>query len=356
MKKLLLAFLLFALDGLAMFLFQNFPGFFFPAYRELSKNWIAFLASLTASVKVAVWDIAALCLALFVLLSLIVTIVKRRSFLKWLSSIVLLVSLLAFLTIFGWMLNHYAPELSEELSLDVREYSYDELYETTEYYFSKASEYALQMKRDESGHLLENDFYEMAEIAGASYAKLFEEYPIFKGTTARVKKLSLVGEYLMYNGIIGMYMPISAEAGVPGSVPNAVLGFTMAHEAGHRLGLAGEEEANFAAFLACLKSDDLRMNYSGFYNAFSYCFSALYKVNPEKALALYESHDDEGAKALKLDRRDTSEVYQRYESPLKEVSDQINDTYLKTFSEKNGIQSYGQVVDYLIAWHLQKDR
>ena len=98
------------------------------------------------------------------------------------------------------------------------------------------------------------------------------------------------------------------------------------------------------------------MNYSGYYNAFSYCFSALYKADPEKALALYESHDDEGAIALKTDRKDTSEVYRRYESPLREVSNQINDSYLKAFSEENGIQSYGQVVDYLIAWHLQKDR
>ena len=355
MKKIALALFLFALDGLAMFLFKNFPGLFFPPYRNLSKAWTAFLASLTSPFSIALWDIAALVLAFLVLISLILTIIRRRSFLKWLSSIILLVSILAFLAVFGWMLNHYAPELSTELSLDVREYSYNELYETTEHYLEKASEYALLMKRDEEGHAVRNDFYEMAKIAGASYERLSEEYPVFKGTNARVKKLSLIGEYLMYNGIIGMYMPITAESGVPYSVPNAVLGFTMAHEAGHRLGLAGEEEANFAAFLACISSDDLRMNYSGYYNAFSYCFSALYKVNPEKALQLYESHDDEGARALKLDRKDTSEVYKRYESPLKEVSDQINDTYLKTFSEENGIQSYGQVTDYLIAWHFQKD-
>ena len=355
MKKLLLAILLFGLDALAMFLFKNHAGFFFPWYRNLSKNWIAFLASLTSSMKVAVWDIAALCLAFLILFSLIRVIFKRKSFLRWLSSVVLLLSILAFMAVFGWMLNHYAPELSEELSLDVREYSFDELYETTEHYLNEASWYALLMKRDEEGHLVENDFYEMAEIAGASYEKLCEEYPVFEGTTVRVKKLSLIGEYLMYNGIIGMYMPITAESGVPASVPGAVLGFTMAHEAGHRLGLAGEEEANFAAYLACMSSEDPRMNYSGSYNAFSYCFSVLYRIDPEKALALYESHDDEGARALKLDRKDTSETYRRYESPLKEVSDQINDTYLKTFSEENGIQSYGQVVDYLIAWHLKKD-
>lgn len=42
----------------------------------------------------------------------------------------------------------------------------------------------------------------------------------------------------------------------------------------------------------------------------------------------------------------------RYDSPLQEVSDRINDTYLKTFDVENGIASYGEVVDYLIAWYL----
>ncbi len=352
----MLAFLLFGLDGLAMYLFKTFPDFFFPAYRNFSKSWIAFLASLTSSLRIAVWDIAALCLVLLILFLLMRTIIKRKSLLKWLTSMILLVSVLAFLAVFGWMLNHYAPELSNELQLDVREYSYEELYDTTEYYFNKASEYALLVKRDENGHMMKNDFYQMAQIAGSSYVNLSDKYPVFRGTTVRVKKLSLIGEYLMYNGIIGMYMPISGEAGVPGSIPNAAMGFAMAHEAGHRLGLAGEEEANFAAYLACISSEDVRMNYSGFYSAFSYCFSALYKIDPKKALALYESHDDEGGRALKLDRKDTNEAYKRYESPLKEVSDRINDGYLKTFSEEDGIRSYGKVVDYLIAWHLQKDK
>ena len=55
---------------------------------------------------------------------------------------------------------------------------------------------------------------------------------------------------------------------------------------------------------------------------------------------------------LFLDRSDTRSVYDSYDSPLQEVSDHINDTYLKTFSEESGIQSYGEVTDDLIAWYL----
>ena len=219
--------------------------------------------------------------------------------------------------------------------------------------WDKAAEYADKIERKD-GVALYQDFYEMAKIAGASYEELAGTYPVFEGTAVPVKKLSVIGEYLMYNGIVGMFMPITGEAGVPGSVPVVPLGFTMCHEAGHRLGLAGEEEANFAAFLACIYNKDVRFLYSGYYNAFSYCFSALYRADSERAKSLLESHqDDPGVKLLLKDRQDTSEYYRKYDSPLQEVSDQINDTYLKTFSQKEGIRSYGMVVDYMIAWHLK---
>jgi hypothetical protein len=311
------------------------------------------VASLSSFLKVAVWDIGAVVLAITAITTLLYTLVKKKSFLNWFSNAILIVSILVFVTVCGWMLNHYAPELSQELDLEVGEYSFDQLYESCEYYMVKAGEYAPQIDRDREGHAIKSDFYEMAEIAGSSYRKLSETYPVFAGSDRRVKKLSVVGEYLMYNGIVGIFMPITGEAGVPASVPAVPLPFTMAHEAGHRLGLAGEEEANFAAFLACIYNEDIRFIYSGYYNAFSYCFSSLYKVDQEKALELYHQYDgDQGIDLLKLDRQDTAAVYHRYDSPLQEVSDQINDTYLKTFNEEHGIMSYGMVTDYLIAWHL----
>ena len=351
MRRFLFALLLFAVDGIAMFLFQRYPAFFFPAYRDLSKRWIAFLCQIYSFCKVAVWDIAAVILAVSFIVSLVYVLIKRRSFLKYLSHVILAVSILVTLTVCGWMLNHYAPDLSEELDLDVKEYSSGELYEVCSYYFDKAADAALLIPRDKEGHAIRSDFYEMAAIAGRAYKNIEKKWPVFMGSDTPVKKLSVIGEYLMYNGIVGMYMPITGEAGVPSSVPEIPLGFTMAHEAGHRLGLAGEEEANFAAFLACIYNEDVRMIYSGYYNAFSYCFSALYSVDPEKALELYQSGISDGHILVKLDRKDTREAYDRYDSPLQEVSDQINDTYLKTFSEEEGIRSYGIVTDYLIAWY-----
>ena len=163
----------------------------------------------------------------------------------------------------------------------------------------------------------------------------------------------LIGEYLLYNGIIGMFMPVTGESSVPANVPPIPMAYTMCHEAAHRLGIASEQEANFCAFLACIYHTDARFLYSGYYSAFGYCFSSLYQADPERAAELYHKYDEEiGYLLIQQDRRDTNEAYKKYESPLKEISDNINDTYLKTFSQESGIRSYGEVTDYLIAWYI----
>ena len=355
LPKYLFTLALLGINGAAMAVFHRFPAPFFPAYRNVSKAWIGLLARLSSFTSIAVWDIAAVVLILLLVVSLVHVVRRHRRFTAWLGTVLVCVSVLITSAVCGWMLNHYAPPLAAELGYEIRLYTREELQEACEYYLLKAAEYAPDMPRDPDGHLVPHEFDTLAKKAGSAYAVLGEQYAVLQGTDLPVKKLSLIGEYLMYNGIIGMFMPLTGEAGVPASVPPAVLPFTMAHEAGHRLGIASEEEANFAAFLACVNSQETELLYSGYYEAFSYCLSSLYKYDPETALALYHSHDeDSGVQLVQLDRRDTAAIYRKYESSLQDVSDKINDTYLKTFSQESGIQSYGEVTNDLIAWYLEE--
>ena len=45
--------------------------------------------------------------------------------------------------------------------------------------------------------------------------------------------------------------------------------------------------------------------------------------------------------------------YQQYDGPLEKAGQTVNDAYLKAFNEPSGVLSYGEVVDYLIAWYEQ---
>lgn len=141
---------------------------------------------------------------------------------------------------------------------------------------------------------------------------------------------------------------------MPLHTATAELPFTMCHEAAHRLGIASEQEANFSAFLACSTSDDVRFSYSGYYSAFNYCVNALLAQDPERAQQLVSDAlagaNGAGVALVLQDRTATQAHYRAFEGPFEDVGTTVNDTYLKSFGEKDGVRSYGLVVDYLLAW------
>ena len=333
----------------------RYPAFFFPWYRHISKRIMGALSFLFSFIRYSVWDVGVVILVLGFFAALAVCIRRKRGFLTLFSRTLLVISILLFTAMQGWLGNHYAPALSTYLGLEVRQYSIDELYAAASHYLREASDLAALIERDADGHVQPKDFYAIARKAGSSYQTLQETYPVLEGSAVPVKCFSLIGDYLLYNGITGMFMPVTAEASVPRNVPPVPLPFTMCHEASHRLGIASEQEANFCAFLACIYSDDAYFRYSGAYSAFVYCWAALVRADANKAKVLYNEHRKDINTALVfLDMKDTHLAYEKYDSPLQEVSDTINDTYLKSFSHESGIQSYGEVTDYLIAWHMHQ--
>lgn len=335
------------LTGLSMLLFKNFPGLFFPGYRRFSKAVMTGLAAVTGLFPFALWDIGEICLIGLLIFSIVRMIVKKKSFFNWLSHVLLIVSLMLLEVVGCWMLNHYAPPLSVEIGLEKKKSSEAELYDAAAYYLEKAISLSDSVPRDDSGSLIRQDIREMAKIAGKSYRKLEADYPVFKGSGAPVKYLTVFNDYLLYRGNSGEFMPLTGEATVPEYDAVADLPFAMCHEAAHRLGIAGEDEANFAAFLACTSNDDPRFVYAGYYMAYVYCSNRLSKAGRQK---LHEEFADSGQRVF-LDGREQAAHYDRFDSPLQAVEDKVNDSYLKTFSEESGVKSYGEVADDLIAWY-----
>ena len=343
-----------ALSQALTLVFSRHADVVFPAYRGISKTLMGFLAQAASVVRFALWDIVVLVLAVVALISLFRRIMRREGILSWLSAVCLAVSMVYFVFVAGWALNHYAPSLAQEISLEVGEYTTEELADATREYLQEAVALAPQVPRDEHGGLKSQDFYELAAIAGGSYEGLAGEYPIFEGPTAPVKSLLVWGQPLLYSGHTGIFWAPTGESCVPLECADTDKPYIMCHEAAHRLAIASEQEANFAAFLACDASNDARFRYSGYYNAAGYCLNALYRYDPERTQELLQEFaDGDGREGLLLflsDRAATSAHYDSYEGAFEEVGQKVNDTYLKSFGESTGVRSYGLVVDYLIAW------
>ena len=326
----------------------------FPAWRHVTRTAMWAFAEVCRFVPFAVWDFAALALLVGGVVALVRFVRDRRPILPWLSHAALVCSLAALLFV-CWALNHFAPPLADELGLDVGQYTTEELAQATEHYLTEAARLAPQVPREEDGSLIRQDFFELADIAGSSYEGLSGEYDVFGGSTAPVKALLVWGEPQLYSGHTGIFWAPTGEASVPLNCAIADMPFTMAHEVAHRMGVASEQEANFCAYLACVRSDDVRFAYAGNYSAFCYCVNALLRQDPERAQQVVDdvvaSGLGDGVALVLADRTATRAHYDAYEGPFEEVGTTVNDTYLKSFGEDSGVRSYGLVVDYLIAWH-----
>ena len=53
--------------------------------------------------------------------------------------------------------------------------------------------------------------------------------------------------------------------------------------------------------------------------------------------------------AMRRDLLALTAWHKRYESPLGEVQEKVNDAYLKSQGQADGVRSYGRVVDLLLA-------
>jgi len=324
------------------------PEVFFAFYTDFSKDILAFLSGITAPFPFAVWEVLLALVVLLALYFLVRNLAQKRGFFCWLAGVILLVSVLVFLFVGLWGLNHFGPTVAQRMGLEVADgYTKDQLIDTVEYMAGQAGYWAEQVERDENGDPVV-DAERMAVQALEGYAVLEQRNPFFAGSSAPVKVL-LVDEIFSYMGITGIFVPITGESGVNLGAYSASVPFTMCHELAHRLTVAPEDEANFCAFLACIENDSPAFRYSAWYSAFVYTYNALHRVDRDAAYAIWDTMSER----LRQDCRSANDHYDKYEGEVQEAAQKVNDTYLKVFKEESGIQSYGEVADLLIAWYLE---
>lgn len=343
-RRLITAGSLLVLTAIIFLLAKYLPQFWFSFYPDASKAALAGIGAVTGLVPFCLWEILLLGIVIWGIVSFVLAI-KNKHVLSWLTGVLELAALLVFLFVALWGLNHFGPKVSEKLSLDVREYSVEELESATRYYAAMADKYANEVGRDEDGALVAPSFRELA-AQGVADADAMEQ-PLFRAASRSVKPL-LSSRLFSYMGITGIYLDLTAESCVNTETFIASLPYTIAHELSHSCAVSAEDDANYCAFLICENSENTLSRYSGYYSAYIYCHNALYKYAPETASEILSQTGE----LLRGDFRRSNEHYAQFEGPVKEVSEKVNDTYLKTFGEEKGVQSYGAVADMLIAHYL----
>ncbi len=321
-------------------------------YPYITRMIQSFLAQWTGSVEVVIWQLV---VALFfvVLLALIVMmVVWKWNPIQVIGWVLAVASLVAFLHTGVYGLNYYAGPLADDIRLSLTKYNASELEAATVYYRDLANSLANRAQRDANGELAAEDFDVLAQEAGEGFQYLtyHRGMSVFAGDLTPVKKLGWTNYYSSV-GITGMHMPITGEASVNPETPIAGLPFTMCHEMAHRMCIAQEQDANFAAFLACDANSSIRFRYSGYFMAYRYCYNALAALDSAAAARVSAGVDP----LLARDLNSYSLFFQQKRNEkATEVANAANDAYIKVSGNEQGIASYGDVVELLVSWHIQE--
>ena len=325
-------------------------------FPYVTRTVQGFLATWSGGVDILVWQIVVVLLVVILLATVVLMILFRWNFVQWLGWVLAGASFLYFLHTGLYGLNYHAGPLADDVRLNVTEYTLKELENATIYYRDLANDLAIQMPRDAEGEVVFEDFDTLAAKAGEGFDTLTYDYSfsVFAGDLSPVKKLGWAGMYSSM-GITGVTMPITGEAAVNPLIPDVALPFTMCHEMAHRMCIAVERDANFAGFLACQVNEDIQFQYSAYFMAYRYCYNALASVNTAEAATAaarvsagvneYLSHDLASYSYFFASRKDDNAT---------RLADTANDTYIKVSGDDSGIQSYGQVADLLVSWHIQE--
>lgn len=280
---------------------------------------------------------------LVTILSLIFRPQRLKKLLSYAINLVCIFSIVFFLFSVTCGINYYRPSFAEEEGIKVEEYTSSEL----EGLFNDLVSRLNAAKKDFNGS--HRNFKENAALAEEYIKALAEKYPSLSGDYGPPKPVNFFG-WMSYTNITGFFFPFTYEANVNDSAPAVSLPATMCHELAHLRGHMREDEANYIAYLACVESGNSEFVYSGLMLAYSHTASALYAEDPEAYSKAAANLDGD----VKKDLADKREYWQKYEGAVADISDTVNDVYLKANNSKDGVKSYGRMVDLLLAEYRMK--
>lgn len=235
-----------------------------------------------------------------------------------------------------------------------REYSVEELAQVRDFVVMQVNRYAKMMERDENGLIC----YEgnMEEEAIRSMQNLAVQYPQLAGYYPMPKKIR-ASEFLSQQYMQGYYFPFSMEANYNDVMYVMCKPATICHELAHTKGFIYEDEANLLGFLACIHSDDIVFQYSGYLSVLTYIDND-FKESIHQDKTVYNSHVKISSQVKKDRVFLTEDAWTKVEQKavvktetVKKVSSQLIDANLVLNGIEQGKANYCEVVGLIMDYY-----
>jgi len=333
------------------------PGFADWYYEAIYKNLGGIFGSVTGILPFSLME-AGILSAVLLLAEWVIRLVLKgkegksavlKYFCSVLKNIVSTACVIFFLFAVFSGTNYYREGFAEKTGLETKDSSAEELYDLCAFLLDEAAVYGENLLHKESGETVfaPTDF-NMARRAKENFENFAGGYDFMEMGFGKfgTPKPVFFSEAMAYLKISGVYSPYTFEANVNTAGPDFLKGATMMHEQSHLRGFMNEAEANFIAYLACIRSYDDYFRYSGTAFALLHSMNALYSADYELWYELRIKYPQ----YLDADMRAQNAYIDAHDTKVAEVSNAVNDTYLKLNDQKDGVRSYGKMVDLLLAY------
>lgn len=217
---------------------------------------------------------------------------------------------------------------------------------------------AKEMERDGKGMLVyDKDRSEIQAEAEEALHRVSKMYPRLSGYYPDMKPMMYSG-IMSQSSMLGYYFPFSMEANYNKMMYIVNYPQCFCHELSHIKGYMMEDEANFLAYLACISSDDLFFQYSGYLSVLYHVDNAFYMSAGKD----YYLTQPPISKQVKEDNvLLTKDVKIQVEEKaiiktetVKKASDKFNDVTIKMGGVADGLASYDRVTELLLLFYEEQ--
>ena len=179
------------------------------------------------------------------------------------------------------------------------------------------------------------------------YEEASVEYSSLSGTLPKPKPI-LLSHLWSYSRTTGVYFALLSEVNINMHPPSHEVLDTVLHELAHSKGYAREDEANFVAFITGLYHPDADYKYSVFLQNTKRILAHIRAEDENIYSKLVEKLSEE----VLIDLQASHDYWSEYKTIVGATSTIVNNIFLKTNMQSDGIKSYGRVVDLIANWYL----
>ncbi len=319
-------------------------GFVRPYHRAMSRL-CSHLPFSVAEALIAIGIVAAIVYIIFFIVQLIRKPERAKRVYR-----LFLTCLTAFALVYGgfcllWGVYYYSADFEDQSGIRGAPASLEQLTVVTSYFTDLVNQYDAFVIRDAGGAFAE-DSSEFFARSPHLYDNVEKAVPCLRGDALAAKPV-FFSRIMSYIDFTGFFFPFTGEANINVDSPACLVPATIAHEIAHQRGVAEEDEANFVAVLSSLESRDNVYCYSACLLAYIHLGNALYAADR----GAWQENYQRLADGPRHDLDENNSYWERFETPVTTVSNQVYTGFLQSYGQTLGLKTYGKCVDLLIAYY-----